>query len=556
MKTLKSLSALIAVLLIVNVIVNQLNIQFDLTSDHKYSLDDQSIDRIADIDEPVLINVFLHGDIPIQFKKYRDYIEQLLRNIRSANGNVAIQYVDPSSGTAEERQDLSQYFRSYGVSPISRRVSSKDELSQSLLYPYISVTTDRRTVFIDLLGDKKPNQSEQEAIFQSEIGLEQKIVKALRDITGGGNGLVGVLGDQNEILAAGFNNTRGKLGNYFFIPMSPEVMIRNVDSLEALVVVQNSEDNNRALQLSVDQALMRKMPVMWMIDKYDISIDSIGVNGQYPAVPRQLPVEDQLFKYGVRIEPDLVQDLYCSSIPQVVGTEGGQSKQIAIDYPHHPILSPAQGDVNIGQEVVASYFATIVSEIKGKPGQLGTPLLKSSSQSKYTRDLSILSFDQLRIEPDAEQFNGPARSVATMIRGPQSSYFNNRLSDDDRQFLKLHETVFNDQVDQSAQVIIGDVQFAIPGVSPDGSLYPLGYNKWDGQIYTGTAAFLAGCLELMIHGDDLLSTQKSLNSARIIDPKVYADQKSGNLLLMMGVPIGVMLLLTILWNWYRKRRYA
>jgi len=546
MKTLKSLSALIAVLLIVNVIVNQLDIQFDLTSDHKYSLDDQSIDRIVDIDEPVLINVFLHGDIPIQFKKYRDYIEQLLRNIRSTNSSVAIQYVDPSSGTAEERQDLSQYFRSYGVSPISRRVSSKDELSQSLLYPYISVTTDRRTVFIDLLGDKKPNQSEQEAIF----------VKALRDITMGGNGLVGVLGDQHEILAAGFNNTRGKLGNYFFIPMSPDVMIRNVDSLEALVVIQNTEAVNRPLQLSIDQAVMRSIPVLWMIDKYEISIDSIGINGQYPATPRQLPVEDQLFKYGVRMDPDLVQDLHCSSIPQVVGTQGGQSKQIDIDYPHHPILTPAQGDVSLGQEGVASYFATTISAIEGKPGLKTTSLLSSSAQSKYTQDLSILMFDQLRIKPDVTQFSGPARSVATMITGTQASYFNNRLSEEDRQYLNVHQTIFQDQVDQSNQIVIGDVQFAIPGVSPDGSLYPLGYNKWNRQIYTGTATFLASCFELMIHGDELLSNQKSLNSARIIDPKVYADQKSGNLLLMMGVPIGVMVLLTILWNWYRKRRYA
>ena len=471
MKTLKSLAALIVVLLIVNVIVNQLDIQFDLTSDHKYSLDDISIDRIAAIDEPVLVNVFLHGDVPIQFKKYRDYIEQLLRNIRSANGNVAIQYVDPSSGTAEERQDLSQYFRSYGVSPISRRVSSKDELSQSLLYPYISVTTDRRTVFIDLLGDKKPNQSEQEAIYQSEIGLEQKIVKALRDITVGGDGLIGILGDQNEMLAAGFNNTRGKLGNYFFIPMSPEVMIRNVDTLEALVVIQNTEVVNRPLQLSIDQAVMRSVPVLWMIDKYEISIDSIGINGQYPATPRQLPVEDQLFKYGVRMDPDLVQDLHCSSIPQVVGTQGGQSKQIAIDYPHHPVLTPAQGDINLGQEGVASYFATTVSAIEGKPGLKTTALLSSSSQSKYTQDLSILMFDQLRIEPDVTQFSGPARSVATMITGAQSSYFNNRLTEEDRQYLNVHQTDFQNQVDQSTQIVIGDVQFAIPGVSPDCLLY-------------------------------------------------------------------------------------
>ena len=97
----------------------------------------------------------------------------------------------------------------------------------------------------------------------------------------GGDGLIGILGDQNEMLAAGFNNTRGKLGNYFFIPMSPEVMIRNVDTLEALVVIQNTEVVNRPLQLSIDQAVMRSVPVLWMIDKYEISIDSIGINGQY-----------------------------------------------------------------------------------------------------------------------------------------------------------------------------------------------------------------------------------------------------------------------------------
>jgi gliding-associated putative ABC transporter substrate-binding component GldG len=557
MKTLKGLGALVGLILVINVIIDQLDIQFDLTSDHKYSLDEQSIDRIAAIDEPVLINVFLHGDIPIQFKKYRDYIEQLLRNIRSVNGNVALQYVDPSAGSAQERQDLQQYFRSYGVSPISRRVSSKDELSQSLLYPYISVTTDRRTVFIDLLGDKKPNQSEQEAIYQSEIGLEQKIVKALRDITIGGNGLVGVLGDQNEILAAGFNETRGKLGNYFFIPMAQEVMIRNVDSLEALIVVQNTETANRALQLSVDQAIMRSKPVMWMIDKYDISIDSIGVNGQFPASPRQLPVEDQLFKYGVRMEPDLIQDLQCSSIPQVVGTEGGQPKQVAINYPHHPVLLPVQSDeIRLRQEGVASFFATTVSAIDGKPGLTATSLLNSSAQSRYTQDLSILSFDQLRIEPDLAQFSGPPRSVATMITGAQSSYFANRLTAEDRQYLNLHLTNFLDHGESSTQIVIGDVQFAIPGISPDGSLYPLGYNKWDHQNYTGTTAFLAACFELMMHGDDLLGTQKSLNSARIIDPQAYADHKIENLLLMIGIPIGVMTLLSILWNWYRKRRYA
>ena len=557
MNTIKRLAGIVGLLLIVNVITHQLDIQFDLTSDHKYSLDDLSIDRIAAIDEPVLINVFLHGDIPIQFKKYRDYIEQLLRNIRSVNGNVAIQYVDPSSGSAQERQDLQQYFRSYGVSPISRRVSSKDELSQSLLYPYISVTTERRTVFIDLLGDKKPNQSEQEAIYQSEIGLEQKIVKALRDITIGGNGLVGILGDQNEILAAGFNETRGKLGNYFFIPMSPEVMIRNVDSLEALVVVQNTETNNRALQLSVDQAIMRSVPVMWMIDKYEISVDSIGNNGQYPATPRQLPIEDQLFKYGVRMDPDLVQDLQCSSIPQVVGTEGGQPKQVAINYPHHPVLSPTQGDeISLDQEGVASFFATTVSPIIEKPRLKAVSLLQSSAQSRYTKDLSILNFDQLRVEPDIAQFRGPARSVATMITATHSSYFANRLTEEDRQYLNLHQIDFRDRGEQSNQIVIGDVQFAIPGITPDGSLYPLGYNKWDRQMYTGTASFIAACFELMMHGDELLGTQKSLNSARIIDPIAYAEHKSKNLLLMVGIPIGVMMLLSILWNWYRKRRYA
>ena len=550
------IGGLIIGLLILNLIVHWLDIRFDLTSDKKYSLSEQSKELISDLEDPIEITVFLDGDIPIQFKKYRSFIDQLLRNLRSQSSSIRLTYIDPSEGSAEERQDLQRYFRSYGVNPISRRVSTKDELNQSVLYPYLSVSDRQRTIFIDLLGDKKPGQSEQDAISQSEIGLEQKLNQAIRDLKINSNGLVGVMGDSKELIAAGLNNANGKLGNYFFIPMEPNIAMGNIDTLQGLMVSNHKFEIDRTIQLVADQALMRSIPVIWFIDKYNISIDSIGEYGQYPASPRQLAIEDQLFKYGSKTEPYLLQDLRCSQIPQVVGIEGGQSKTIFIDYPHHPVLLPNNAVHPMSQVEVISFFATTVSPLEAKPGLRSVPLLTSSVRSKYTQDLNILTFDMLRIEPDVASFSGPERDIAIMVEGPQESYFYNRLSLSDAEFFSSTNAEFIDGVDRAKQIVVGDLQIVLPKLSTDGSLFPVGYNSWERKLYSGNLLWLAESLELLLHGNQYLGNTKSLNAARIIDRRAFDDRKYYYYFLMIGLPILLSLVLTILWNWYRRRKYA
>ncbi len=543
-------------LLLLNLLVQWFDVKFDLTTDSKYSLDHDTKELISTLNDPLEITVFLDGKVPIQFKKYRSYIDQLLQNLRSHSDVIRLTYIDPTEGSSAERQDLQRYFRSYGVKPISRRVSTKDELSQSVLYPYISVSDHDRTIFIDLLGDKEPGQSEQEAISQSEIGLEHKLTKAIRDLKKDHNGLIAILGDSKELIAAGLNNANGKLGNYFFIPTDANVAMSNVDSMQALFIANQSVEIDRSIQLVIDQAIMRSIPVFWFIDKYDISIDSIGQYGQFPAAPRQLDIEDQLFKYGCKIEPYLLQDLRCSQIPQVVGVEGGQSKTVMIDYSYHPLLLPNRTTYPLSQEEMISFFAATVSSLDGKPGLQSYPLLSSSVQSKYTQDLSILSFDMLRVEPDANSFSGPKRDISILLDGPQESYFKNRLTKEDQQFLNANNVSFIERTDESKQIVVGDLQILLPKVSPDGSLFPIGYNPWDRKLYGGNLMFLAESLELLIHGDQYLGMTKKLNSARIIDRTIFEERKYVYYFYMIVVPIFLSWMITILWNWYRRRRYA
>ncbi len=543
------------VLLIANVLIHQYDYQFDLTADQKYSLDNRTKELLKLTNRTTEITVFLEGNVPVSFKKFRSFIDQYLKKVKQTHSDIKITYIDPNEGTVEERQDIQGYFRSYGVKPVSRRVSSKDELSQSLLYPYISVANDDRVIFIDLLGDKEVDQSEAEALYVAESNFKNKLDKALRDLSSEASGLIAVMGDNKELIAAGMNMTSGRMGNYYFVPMNPSDVAPLLDTIQAMLISSHKTAIDRSIQLLADQSLMREIPVIWMVDVYDVSLDSIGTYGQYPASPLNLVAADQLFSYGVKVETKLLQDLRSTAIPQVVGTEGGKSKTVLFDYPYHILAQPVDS-IGFEQDLVATSFVTSVEPIEGRSDLSFEPLLQTSDKLKFTENLTILDFNSLRVAPVESSFIGPSRDIAILTRGAQQSYFKNRLTNQDRAFLNDFDIDFVTQVGESRLEVIGDVDFAKPFIGSDGSLYPLGYNKWDRKTYPGNVSFLANSLEYLIHGTDYVRTSTIINAARIIDINKWNKNRVSYFSLMLGIPIGLFFIIRLIWSRYRKNKYA
>ncbi len=542
-------------LLILNALGGLVKKNFDLTKDQRYSINPMTADVVDSLDQEVLVTVFLEGSLPSSFKKYRKFIDYYLKELKSLNRNIRVQYIDPTSGTIEEVKDIKRYFQSYGIVPISRRASEGDGMTQKVIYPYISIENNERVIFVDLLEAKRADQSEQEAIHNSQINLESKLIRAFRDVKNNRSGLVGVLGYNNDLLAAGWNNTKGKLGNYFFIPMTGDQVIKKMDDIELVVSILNTDDLSRIDQLAIDQAMVREIPIFWLIDSYKVSVDSIGKYGSYAAIPKEFNTADQLFKYGVRIGTDLIMDMNCSPIQQVVGSEGGQPQLSLIKYPYHPLLSGFSDRLSHLSAPVNSKFVSSIEILKSKKQQ-SEVLLTTSSFSRNQKPPVSLEFNFLRKEPLEEEYNSGPSNIAVWIKGGQQSYFNNRLTQLDKEVLAKENVSIISTTERSNQIIVGDSDFALPLISKDGTLLPIGYNNWDRRNYDGNIDFLQSCIELLINDGELLSLKKRENRLQLIDEKKFEKGYSKYLFMLLGLPITAMVILYLALFMYRKLKYA
>ncbi len=92
-------------------------------------------------------------------------------------------------------------------------------------------------------------------------------------------------------------------------------------------------------KLKLDQYIMHGGKVVWMIDNLYASLDSLQRSeGQFIAFDMGLNLEDLLFKYGVRINKDLVQDLQSDRIPSVIGNMGNKPQIEVLPWPYFPLL--------------------------------------------------------------------------------------------------------------------------------------------------------------------------------------------------------------------------
>ncbi len=533
------------------------NPQWDLTQDKRYTISAAAKEIVAEVDREMMITVLLEGNVPPSFRNYRSFIDYYLNELRRANDNINIVYKDPTEGSPEEIAQFKRYLQSYGVAPISRRVTNEDELSQSVIYPYISVHTEDRVIFVNLLDSKRPEQTEEEAILSSQVQLENKLMRAVRDLSEERTGLVAVIGGQNQLLAQGLNDLRGSVGNYFYFPMNGRQLMGQMDTVDMVISLLDRSDLPRESMLAIDQAIMSDIPVAWLINKYNVSVDSIARYGEYIALPMEYVAEDMLFKYGVRLSTEMLMSMSCAPIPQVVGQEGGQAQTMLIPYPYHPLVQISdEGVLPQSSDPVLMKYTTPIESIDGLEGRENTALIETSDYTHLQPSPVSLGFDFLRVEPDPADYGDGPQVVATAVTGLQRSYFANRLSGSDREMMQSAGKQYISETSQSRQVMMADADFAMPAIGADGSLFPIGYNYWDRQLYDGNQKALAAILEYLVNGTQLNDLSEKEISISLIDPIAFEKRSTWYYFILIGLPVLIGLLLTLLVKVLRKYRYA
>jgi ABC-2 type transport system permease protein len=545
----------------VNYLASVVHTRIDLTQEKRYTLSSATKKLIKGLHDPVSITVFLTGDMPAGFKKLSNSTKEMLQEFKELGGsNIQFKFEKPGEGlsdTAKEKFQL--HLDELGLKPTNVKVKAKAGESQEerLVYPGALIKYGEREVAVDLLQGQDMTGGIQ-SLNNAEALLEYKMARTIQKITADTVPAIGYLVGNGELLTRNaidlIDRTLRQEYRFGFVPIDSVPVIPTV--FDALVIVKPTIPFSTQQKLKIDQYIMQGGKVLWLIDKLYAEMDSLmRSHSDFVAYDRNLNLDDQLFKYGVRINGDLVQDLQCDKIPLVVGNYGNQPQMQLVPWPYFPTLS-SYSDHPIAKNLdqVLSIFPNSIDTVKNNIKK--TVLLASSERSRVISTPAMVSLNSIKTEDDMKTFNRPFIPVAVLLEGRFSSLYTNRLSTGALDTLAgLYKQPFRAATqNESKMIVVSDADIVANAVTAnEGPLY-MGYNQFTNYQYANKDFFL-NCIQYLTDSSGILGTRSKDFTLRLLDPAKTEESRGKWQVLSIGLPVFLVLIFGVVYQAIRKRKY-
>ena len=372
----------------VNYLASTFHFRIDLTQEKRYTLSNPTKRLLQHIEEPLTVTVFLSGDLPAGFKKLSKSTEELLDEFRQTSGNrIQYKFEKPGEGlddSAKKRMIDSLYMMGISPTNVKAQTKSGESQQQQFVYPGAIVRSGSRTVGIDLLKGQS-YEGGLNSLNKAEALLEYKFASAIQKVSTDSLPAIGYLLGNGEPLTYNVYDLieRTLKTNYRFDFLEIDRFPFIPAHFDALVIEKPTQKFTDDQKLKLDQFVMRGGKIIWLIDQLYAEMDSLQRSrSDFVAYDRGLNLDDILFKYGVRINQDLVQDLQCEKVPLVVGNMGNQPQVEFLPFPYFPLLSSySNHPVSKNLDNILSIFPNSIDTVKS-PGIRKTVLLATSDHSR------------------------------------------------------------------------------------------------------------------------------------------------------------------------------
>ena len=555
---------LVLALIVVNYIVSQFHFRLDLTKEKRYSITQPTRELLKDLDEPVEIQVFLAGDLSAGYKKLGNAAEELLTEFRSyADRNVQFRFVQPGKGLSDTlRYQLYDSLGRLGIGPVPDRSVSEDQDAQSerLVFPSAIAKYKDYELPINLLSSKS-GMSEEATLNYSENLLEYKFAEAIHKLTRKSVPVIAYAVGNGEPLNPTVNDLFNTLrNNYRLGVLDLKNGYIDADSVSALMIVKPSTGFSDIEKLKIDQYIMQGGKVMWFIDKVYAEFDSLlRAQSDFVAFDKNLNLEDQLFRYGVRINTDLVQDLKCARQPLVVGNVGNQPQVQRVPFPYYPLLAgpPNQPSVitkNVGD--VLSVFPSSIDTVQA-PGITKTILLSTDTNSRRLSTPAIVSLQSIKSEDDFQLFRNSFIPVAVLLEGKFTSLFRNRLTKELGDSLaRYHSKTFaGEGVKESKQIVVSDADLITNVVSGTDGPMPMGVQLFENYQFANREFFM-NCVDYLVSDRNILVARNKEFSLRLLDREKVRDKKRLIQTANLSLPVLLVVIFALIYFAVRKRKFS
>ena len=561
----------LVIIVVVNVIGSRLFTRFDLTSEKRYTLSPTTKEILNNLDDYVYFKVYLEGDFPAGFKKLRRETKEMLDEFRAYSKYIDYEFINPSeSEDPNERNATYTLLYQSGLNPTDMVVRNSDGSSkQMIIWPGALVSYRNDTeIAIDLLENQLGQKSD-EALNASMQNLEFRLIDAVKKVTRlkkpnigfvqGHGELSGLdIQDIKKTLSQNYNvgdiEINGRIDALMHRTQNEEVEIKAFPSYDAIVIAKPMQPFDEKDKFLIDQYIMHGGKVLWLVEPVYATMDSLQSQESTIGIEQDLNLDDMLFKYGVRLNRDLLLDLTCAALPVRTGQVAGQAQLEYYRWFYFPLLQAASDHPMVrNMNAIKADFVSSIDATTSANGINQIPLLKTSDYTKVSGAPVFVSLAMLRQTPDKRMFNAKGKNVAYLLKGTFPSLYANRIP---QEIVDSDEMKFMEESVPTAMVVVADGDLIRNQIDTKRKMpLPLGYDQYTGNTYANKE-FIENAISYLVDGEGLIDIRSRELKIRLLDMTKIGQERVKWQLINTLVPIALIIVLGLVMAVVRKKKYS
>lgn len=557
-KTYINFALVMAIILVLNFLGSFYYKRFDLTEEKRYSLSKPTKEFLKNLDDIVSIQVFLTGKgLPAGLKELEYSTSNILNEFKAYAGKkIEYEFVNINEYDAETKKDVIKYLKEQGLSPINLQVVDDDEKKQKIIFPGAIVKYRGRNMSITLL-ENQIGKNQFDIINNSIALLEYKFANAIQKLGNAKQPFVAFTQGNGELNQLQIASLLEAMQHKFFkvegINLSESYRINPL--IDIIVIAKPTIKFTEKDKYKIDQFIMNGGKVIWALEGMNAEMDSLQTQDFFMADAKDVNLGDQMFKYGVRINEDLIQDLQNTPISLVTGELNGQPQLQNFPWLFNPIMFSSEKHAIVKNlEPIKSTFVSTLDTIKNK-GIKKTFLLTTSKYSKALMNPVRVFLGLVQDKPNPSNFKQEHLPTAVLLEGEFTSVFKGRLT---KQFLENSDTVknlkFKEKSKPTKMIIISDGDLFVNEIEK-GKPLPLGFDR-NSKINYGNKTFILNCLEYLIDDNNLIETRNKEIKLRQLDPIKTKEEKWFWQQINLILPSLLVALFGLVFYFVRKKKFA
>ncbi len=537
---------------VMNQLASRFPIRVDLTEEKRYSISPATEYLASNLDDVVYVDIYLDGDLPAGFKRLQKAIQETLDEFKiHAGGNIQYQFVNPDKARSQQsRNEFMQYLANRGIQPTNVFANEGGKRTQKLIFPGAIVSYFGEEVGVLLLKGNK-GASPEEILNQSIEGVEYELANAIRTLAQTERNLIGLVKGHNEIDSTELAGLTGALlekYDVFNVNLAHED--RDLQDYDALMIIKPGTPFSEVEKYNLDQYVMGGGKTLFFVDALSVNMDSASGEGTL-AIPNEINLSDLLFRYGARINSNLIQDLNSGQYPVIAGNVGDQPQISLLPWPFFPVANQF-GDHPIVKNMDAVYakFVSTIDTVKAD-GIVKTPLIFTSQYSRVISPPVRVAFNDLQEQLDPELFNSGPQAIAYLLEGEFSSLYKNRVLPKGANQENFQESGLRTKIIVCAD---GDLLRNEINIQTDQPL-DLGFDQFR-QITYANKDFVMNSLEYLLDDNGIIAARNKEIEIRPLDKIKVEEERVWWQTFNLLLPIVVLIIFGYIKYYLRKRKYA